>query len=42
MVRKDLQRETKKRKQRVKEAINSRKSKNLFKNVVIVYYLAHQ
>lgn len=41
-ARKDLQRETKKKKQMGREAVNSRKNKNLFKNLMIAYYLSHQ
>lgn len=36
-----LQIETKKMKQMSREAIYSRKNKNVFKNLIIVYYLAH-
>lgn len=41
-VRKDLQIETRKTKQMDREAINSRRNKNVFKNLIIVYYLTHQ
>ena len=37
-VRKELQTETKKMKQRGREEINPRKNKHLFKNLFIVYY----